>query len=129
MRGRREVMPDRVRLMSQTIHVEQVDNLHTPSGEWVHEGDEPAHTHKAYGVYEEAPQVITLDADLGFERVRDTFLHENIHAMLAIVGLDALLEGSSEGLGEHLTSVLSPVLLSWLRDNPVAVEWLQEVQA
>lgn len=119
-------LPLHVWLLSQRIDVEAVPNLHCPD-----EGDpepgEETHLHRAYGVYNENEQTITLDDGMRFERMRETFLHENIHAMLAIGQLDSLLTGQdAEGLDEHVVSVLSPIMLSWMRDNPEAVSFLQE---
>lgn len=123
-------LPNRVTLLSQTILVSAVPNLHVPSDGWVHEGDIPddTHMHKAYGTYNEAEQSITLDDSLAFERIRESFLHENLHAMMAVTQLDSLLEAQSVGFEEHTVSSLAPVLLSWLRDNPQAVAFLSETQ-
>lgn len=112
--------PRRVRLLSQVIRVETAENLHCAEGT-----DEGLHTHRAYGVYDEAAQSIVLDDAMGFERVRETFLHENLHAMFSVTQLDELLTGKRD-LNEHVVSVLAPVLLSWLRDNPKAVKFLRE---
>lgn len=124
-------LPDVVRLMTQRIDVATAVNLHhgpTP-GEWVHEeGAAEPHGHRAYGVYDEAQQVITLDDSLGFERARETFLHENIHALFAISQLDGVIDGQSEGLSEHIVAAVAPVMLSWMRDNPEVMEYLTEVQ-
>lgn len=125
--------PAAVRLLSQLIRVEQAPNLHhVPDPEWVHgeepEDAHPEHAHRAYGVYSAAEQRITLDDSLAFEKLRETFLHENLHAMLSISGVDALLDGEAQGLSEHMVGVLAPVLLAWLRDNKAAVRWLQDTQ-
>lgn len=119
-------MPQFVTLLTQRIAVVRVEGLHHPS-----EPNEfgESHAHRAYGVYEEATQVISIDKGLKFERARETFLHENLHAMLAMNQVDSLLEGQSQGLGEHVVSATAPVLLAWMRDNPAAVAWLQEVQS
>jgi hypothetical protein len=125
-------MPKHVTLLSQRIIVTTEPNLHhqPEPTEWVHgEPDEQQHAHRAYGVYNEAEQSITLDRGLRFERARETFLHENLHAVLAISQIDSILSAESDGLSEHVVSAVAPVLLAWLRDNPHAVAWLQEVQS
>ena len=91
-----------------------------------HEDGAEPHQHRVYGVYDEEHQVITLDSAMGFERQRETFLHENLHAMWAVAQLDGL--SPLDGFDEHLVSALAPVMLSWLRDNPEAVTFLMETQ-
>lgn len=117
-------MPKRVILMTQTIKVETAPNLHHPMTN--EDGEE--HGHRAYGVYSEAEQTITLDSALRFERARETFLHENLHAMFNVGQIDSILDAEAHGLGEHLVGSLAPIMLAWLRENPHAVAWLQEVQ-
>ena len=119
-------LPTRIMLLSQHIRVETAPNLHMP----VEGGMDGDHLHRLYGNYSEPTQVITLDDALAFERKRETFLHENLHAMCSITQLATILEdGLGSGGEEHVVSVLAPVMLAWLRDNPYAVEFLQEVQA
>lgn len=124
-------LPTAVRLLTQTIFVDTAPNLHTPASGWTHGDPEEAvepHAHRAYGVYSESEQRITLDESLHFERLRETFLHENLHAILSVSNLDAMIEGTGEGFSEHVVSTLAPILLAWLRDNPYAVLWLQQTQ-
>lgn len=117
-------VPSAIRLLSQRVSVEVVKNLHHSGTE--EDGSE--HAHRAYGVYDEGDQSITLDASNGFERMRETFTHETLHAVLAVTHLDALLDAEADGLSEHVVSVLSPVILALLRDNPEAVNFLRETQ-
>lgn len=113
-------LPRRVWLMSQRISVVEEENLH-------HKDDGDEHGHKAYGVYDEAHQTITLDTDMGHDRRRESFLHEQLHAMFSMAQLDSLLEGNAgHGADEHVVSALAPVILSWLRDNRDVVAYLQE---
>lgn len=112
--------PASIRLMTQLITVDWVEGLHMPG-----ESDLDEHPHKAMGVYQMAEQAIFMDVGLGFERERQTFLHENLHAIFAIGKLeDALMDGAEE----HVVGVLAPIMLAWLRDNPKAVAWLMETQ-
>lgn len=113
--------PTSVRLLTQLITVDWVEGLTLPG-----HGDEDGHPgHKAMGVYQMAEQAIFMDVGLGFERERQTFLHENLHA---IVAMGKLEDAFNEGAEEHIVGVLAPFLLGWMRDNPKAVEWLMEVQ-
>ena len=118
--------PPFVTLLTQRITIERAENLHCecPGREGGGEGETP-HPAPCYGIYDKHEQTITLDADLKFERERDTFLHENLHAMFAIVQFASILP---EGMDEHIVTVLSPILLSWLRDNPDAVNYLMQRQ-
>jgi hypothetical protein len=84
--------------------------------------------HRLYGEYSEQEQSITLDQSMGFERMRETFLHENIHAMFSMGQLDTILNNEATELDEHIVSALAPILLAWLRSNPAAVAYLTEVQ-
>lgn len=111
--------------MSQRIPVREEPQLHLPCEDDEH-GD--AHVHPAYGLYDERTQVIKIDAHLPFERQRETFLHENLHAMMSAGQLDALLVAEAEGLDEHLVGILAPILLCWMRENPRAVAYLCEVR-
>lgn len=126
-------LPSTVRVMTQVIHVTQEPNLVVPTEvqeahEAEPEGMQP-HVHKAYGVYSERDQTITLDDALGFERIRTTFLHENLHALLAVTELDTLLNTAmGMGFDEHMVATFTPVLLAWMRDNPQTMEFLQETQ-
>jgi hypothetical protein len=90
--------------------------------------DKHEHGHPAYGLYDERNQSITLDSHLPFERQRETYLHENLHAMFAMGQMDALLNAEADGLDEHCVSVLAPIMLSWMRDNPRSVAYLCEVR-
>jgi len=118
--------PPFVTLLTQRISVEFAEDLHCecPGHEGV-EGGEP-HAAPCYGIYNQHDQTITLDSDLKFERQRDTFLHENLHAMLSIAQLDSIMP---EGMDEHVVTVLAPILLAWLRDNRGAVNFLMEQQS
>jgi len=129
-------MPEYVTVLTQRVDLTTSPSLvHMEEGPvWVHADDEgnleqtPPHGHRAYGVFEEAPMVITLDDALGFEKARETALHESIHAMMSVVGLDGLIEGQASGLSEFIVSTISPVLLAFMRDNGEFIAYLQETQ-
>ena len=113
--------------MSQRIAIESAESLHVPCGPEDGEGDAD-HGHAAYGVYERGAQTITLDSKMGAEMMRETFLHESLHAMFALGRLDTVLDNEAHGIAEHLVATLAPILLDFIRSNPDAVEFLQEVQ-
>lgn len=111
--------PQHVNLLTQHIDVVWVEALHHLPMDA--EPDEIGQ--RAMGIYDLVDQTISMDRNLGHDRERQTFLHENLHAMVAISGLEAAFREDAE---EHIVTVLAPVLLSWLRENPQAVAFLTE---
>jgi hypothetical protein len=60
-------------------------------------------------------------------RVKETLLHESLHALWHLVGLnEPYPQEEKDSPGEDIINRLAPALLSLLRDNPELVEWLQE---
>lgn len=49
---------------------------------------------------------------------KETFIHECLHGIIDIAGLD--LKGMEEGV----VTALSPVIMMWMKDNPKAMEWI-----
>jgi len=91
--------------------------------------DGEGHTSEANGMYTYATGKIELSGELGLDQRRIVFLHENLHAMTDMLGLDAQLDAQAgTGCEEHVVNALAPTLLAWIRDNPEAIRWLQEVQ-
>ncbi len=110
-------LPSHVWLMTQRIGVEELER----------EPPEEGHRHEAIGEYDANMQVIRMDLTVGFDQQRDTFLHENLHAMINAAHLEPMMDDAMPGFTEHLVSVLSPLLLAWMRDNPHAVNYLMEL--
>lgn len=69
------------------------------------------------GKYDGVAQTITLDPTLRFDGVRDTLLHELLHALLVPLELDDKEE-------ERIIQQLSPALLDLLRRNPKLARYL-----
>lgn len=108
-------MPLTVNLMSTKIRVKRVPKIdisetHGPGAE-------------AYGIFSDEEMRIEIADGQAPDRERVTYVHENLHAMLAASGLDKTTGGE---LDEEIATRLSPVLLSWLRDNPRVITWLRE---
>jgi hypothetical protein len=124
-------LPKYVRLLTQRIGVSLVEGLSVPLTSGIARPDggveEETHDHPAYGRYHAGSQTIEVEASLGFECQRETFLHENLHAMLNAAKLQDIAP-DIPGLGEHFVDNLAPVLLCWLRENPTAVLYLQQTQ-
>ena len=75
-----------------------------------------------YGLYHDGEIII----DPGVRHVRDTLLHEALHALIAQTGLSESpgpLHGESE---EQVVRALTPLLLHLLVENPRLVEFLVE---
>lgn len=66
---------------------------------------------------------IDVRSDLGPANVRDSLLHECLHAVLYCHGLGKLLELDAEA-EEKLVSGLAPAVLALLRRNPELVKFL-----
>ena len=63
---------------------------------------------RVYGDVDERACVINLDIDASPEVIRDSILHEILHAILLMYDKD----------DEELVRLLSPMLLAVIRDNP-----------
>lgn len=64
---------------------------------------------------------ILVDPVQADTQVRDTVLHEVLHACMSLIGAS---EDVSEQVEERLVLRLAPVLLHLLRSNPRLLEWL-----
>ena len=78
---------------------------------------------RLYGLTEPVSQLIHIDPTLAASQMRDTVLHEVLHACLSLIGADEFLSPSKE---ERLVRALSPALLQVLRDNPKLVRFLTD---
>lgn len=78
------------------------------------------------GYTNSALQEIHVKAEplLGFDAERDTTLHEALHALFAVTGLDEKL---SEVDAEDVISRLAPAMLDMIRSNPILVNYLKEM--
>jgi hypothetical protein len=66
---------------------------------------------RVYGEFDERASTINIDVDASPEIIRETLLHEILHAILGMYERD----------DEALVRLLSPMLLQVLRDNPKLV--------
>lgn len=64
---------------------------------------------------------IAVSPDMADLMVRETVLHEVLHAVLYTTGISNRF---SENAEEHLVRALSPALFQMLRDNPQLVTYL-----
>jgi hypothetical protein len=76
-------------------------------------------TLEEYGTCEAAKLRIELGNTQPVGHLRDTFLHETVHA----IDIETQLN-----MSEKQVRVLSTVLLAWMRENPTVVGWLMKEQ-
>jgi len=98
--------------MGQRFTVTMVENLRVSS--------ECGHL-DILGLCDSDAQKIVLESLQGPDKLRETFLHEHLHAMVNLAGLrDVLTEDKDEDVIKRLT----PILLQFLRDNPAVYAFL-----
>lgn len=78
------------------------------------------------GRYRGSIALIQIRGDRPIQAIRDTLLHECLHAILFIDGICSAL-GLNHDKEEKLVGLLTPRLLALLRDNPQLVAYLTEV--
>jgi len=74
-----------------------------------------------YGITTHGHLEIVLHPDVADTVLRETLLHEVLHAVLYVTGTSDRLSDKAE---EHLIRSLSPALFALLRDNPDLVQYL-----
>lgn len=90
------VIPPYVKIGPYHIRIEQ------------HEGYWNKDDIRVYGEFDERASIINVDTDASTEVMRETILHEILHAILLMYDRD----------DEGLVRALSPMLLQVMRDNP-----------
>lgn len=81
------------------------------------------HRNNADGQFCAATSTILLDKEMDPVNLRDTLLHESLHAVLYAYGLGTMLDLEKEA-EEKLVCGLAPALVALLRNNPLLVEAL-----
>ena len=74
----------------------------------LHEGYWNKDDERVYGEVDERAATINLDVDASPEIIRDSIVHEILHAILLMYNKD----------DEDLVRLLAPMLLQVMRDNP-----------
>lgn len=74
----------------------------------LHEGYWNKDDERVYGEVDERAATINLDVDASPEMIRDSIVHEILHAILLMYNKD----------DEDLVRLLAPMLLQVMRDNP-----------
>jgi len=70
----------------------------------------------AMGTYEQEQSTIILKDNMSLSSIRDTLVHELIHAILQHYEMDS----------EKIVRVMTPALVTLLRDNPDLVRFITE---
>lgn len=73
-----------------------------------------------YGACDKGHHIISLHPNQSAQRLRVTLVHELLHALCDVTGVD------DDKVEERVVTVLAPVLLGLLRGNPRLVKWLME---
>lgn len=73
-----------------------------------------------YGLCDKGKHTISLHPDQSAVRLRSTLVHELLHALCDLTGVD------DDKAEERIVTVLAPALLEVLRKNPRLVDWLTE---
>lgn len=107
--------PRRFTVLGQTFDVDLLPGDNVP-GTWV-----PGQTGSCYYTL----QRVALLAAQHPQQMRDTYLHEMLHALFVNGGLQHLMQCDDEAM----VSILTPHLLAMLRDNPRVVEFLTQKDA
>jgi hypothetical protein len=102
-------LPRSIRLLGQVIPVTSVAGL-------THDNED------CHGLYEPDGPYIRINRADGNERKRATLVHECMHAMFNAGQLSAHPADDEE----EMVSRLSPILLSWMRENRLTIEYLLE---
>ena len=106
-------MPERTMVAGIPFTVETSPGIHIEDGD----GDDAKH-YDVLGLCRSDAQVITIATEQGPDRLRETFLHEHLHAMFDAAGLrDTLTFDQDESVAKRL----APILLQFLRVNRQAL--------
>ena len=73
---------------------------------------------KLYGRHDGTYKVIEISSRQCEDMKRETVIHECLHAIIDVTGLDV------KGLEESYVTAMSPVIMSWMRDNKKMVKWI-----
>lgn len=117
-------MPLKTEVMGQQFTIEPTQDLQIEHHHGHDEADgEPLFTlEDVMGACNPDRQLIRVEVkDIGPDRLREVYLHEHLHAMLALGGFRDLFEGDDE---ERFVKRFAPILLMFLRVNPGVYTYL-----
>jgi hypothetical protein len=82
----------------------------------------------AYGYTLDQGNLIIIDANIAFTKKQQTFLHEIIHAIGMVYGSgqrEPTIKDTYEVWEHHFIAIWESPMLSFFKDNPEVVAWLQ----
>jgi hypothetical protein len=82
----------------------------------------------SYGYTLDQGNLIVIDANIAFTKKQQTLLHEVIHAIGMVYGSGQKEPGvkdTYEMWEHHFIGIWESPMLSFIKDNPEVVEWLQ----
>lgn len=101
----RPPLPRSVLILGQRFKVHKIADLQTDTGNGIE---------RVLGLCDSDDQIIVIEEKQGPDRFAETFLHEQVHAMIALAGLRPDLAEHEEAIVKRL----APIMLDWLRRNP-----------
>lgn len=110
-------MPSKVRIGAQVFKIEErsVKNDGTLND-------------NSYGYTLDQGNLIVIDANIAFTKKQQTLLHEIIHAIGMVYGSGQKEPGSKDAYDvweHHFIGIWEAPMLSFIKDNPEVVSWLQ----
>ena len=82
----------------------------------------------AYGYTLDQGNLIIIDASIAFTKKQQTLLHEIIHAIGMVYGSgqrEPTIKDTYETWEHHFIGIWEAPMLSFVKDNPEVVSWLQ----
>jgi len=82
----------------------------------------------AYGYTLDQGNLIIIDASIAFTKKQQTLLHEIIHAIGMVYGSgqrEPTIKDTYETWEHHFIGIWESPMLSFVKDNPEVVSWLQ----
>jgi hypothetical protein len=102
-------LPRSVVVLGQRFKVYHIKDLSLDASHGEHSA-----TLDVLGICDSDEQVIFIEQAQGKDKTAETFLHENLHAIIAMAGLREELADNEEVIVKRL----APIMLDWLRRNP-----------
>lgn len=91
------------------------------------EYDESLAELQAAGVSSRAQSLVIVDPEYAPQQLRDTIVHEALHLMWKQTSLLVRYpDDGPDSPGELVIQDLTPLVYSFIRDNPEVVRWLQK---
>ena len=105
-------LPRSIRIAGQRVKVRQYNELRKDNLD--------GQSESLFGAFEAGPMEVSIVKGISPERERLTFLHEAVHFLWSVGRFDDCHDE------EAFVSRVTPLFLSFLRENPTAVKSLQE---